>query len=293
MSSSCYPVLALLLLVIVGNANGLLHEDATCILSKTYDGLPWPLLNPHSLDFLTTHGLHCFYSNQATLQKPKSSITPVDKLHARHCMEEINGVKTFLVQHPKFKVDDFLCPTITGNGKNWIHHLGSHIVDYYNGSVYRVTLEEYFSKDPEFQRVYSQHPGLDARLYVEYGHNSPGESDASPKEPEARRLYVDYSHQSPSKSGETGPIIKSINQQYISSQDTELRMIAGFNYGLILMKQLVNLGLTPLEAQYIKEQQKSLEEWAWAASSFMCTFGETTVNTISKMESDLHHHGVI
>jgi len=247
-------------------SNALVHDSQTSILSKTYDNLPWPLLNPHSLDFLTTHGLHCYFTNQKVLQKESTNF--VDKLHSVHCLNELRGVKDFLINHPTFTVDDVLCPLITGNGKKWIHNLGNHIVNYYNGSVYRITLNEYLSKEIEFQHVYSQNGNLDARLYIEYAHDS------------GVRNF-------------TSPIIKSFNQQYISSQDTELRMIAGFNYGLILMKHLTNLDLSEAEAQYIEEQKKTEEEWSWATASFLCTFGSNTISVISKMEQGLKSKGLL
>ncbi len=251
-------VALILLFCFIYSIHAVLHQDTNVIMSKRYENLPWPLLNPHSLEFLTTHALHCYYANEMTLEKAKRApLNFMDRLHTMHCLEELIEVHDYLRAHPNFHVDKSMCPQITGQGKNWMHHLGSHHIDYYSDKYNRISLREYLQKDPMFSVVYK---------------------NLSTSDP----LYVEYSHDSGTEN-QTSTIIKSFNQQYISAQDTEMRMIAGFNYGLILMKQLAKLDLTPEEALYIKEQNKSDSEKAWSSASFYCTFFEDSMTVIQKM----------
>jgi len=253
------------------------HMTETSILSKKVDGLPWPLLNPHSLEFLTTHGLHCYYSNEVTVSAPKSAVTPIDKLHAQHCMQELNEVRDFLPTTPQFQVPSILCPTITGQGKEWKHHVGGHMLNYYNSTgVYKLTLDEYLLKDRDFQAVYRNKKGA---LYVNYSHNGPSVT----QEKKDDKLYVNYSHNGGTTNG-TSSIVHSLNQQYISAQDTELRMIAGYHYGLVLLKHLIGTPMTEPEKLYMKETKKTEVEVAWVAASFVCTFGDKTSALIQQMD---------
>jgi len=229
-------------LVFVGSAFSTLFSLDTAVVSRKHDNLPWPLLNPHSLDFLTTHGLHCYYATVETLQK--DDLNWVDHLHLQHCAEDMKEVIQFLSDHDGFMVPELFCPQITGNGKKWQSTAEDYKVLYYNSSTYLVTLKELLSKDVEMAKVYTK----------------------------GGKLYSNYQNAGLGNAEMTSEVIKSHNNYYISEQDVGLRMLAGFNYGLITVKHMTGLSMSVEEKIYIKEQEKTVSELAWSAGSFYCTF---------------------
>jgi len=237
-----------------------LYTNNEVIISRKYDNLPWPLLNPHAVDFLVTHGLHCYYASVQAVNI--AELNWIERLHLQHCYEEISGVLDFFNKHEGYNVPELLCPQITGNGKMWHNMAEKHGIDYFNSSAYHITIQELLNKDPEMTSVYNR----GGKLYSNY--NDVASTDV--------KLYSNYQDAAPMEIIAKPSIIKSRGAMYVSAQDIEVRMLAGFNYGLIIAKDLTGATLSSEEASYVKETVKTENEWAWTASSFYCTFYANT-----------------
>jgi len=254
-------ILLLLALCCVGTSANLWTDDLVMV-SRKYDGLPSPLLNPHALEFLTTHGLHCYYAVVDAL--PRTDLDWVTKLHLRHCLQEVTEVLRFFQEHKDFSIPELMCPQITGNDKTWLNKAEEHELNYYNGTSTKVTIAELLTKDTDLFGIYSNGS---KKLYVNYSHQVPA------------KLYVNYSHQLPKKKSAA----TSLGNSYVSDQDTEMRMIAGFNYGVLILKHMLGKPLTEAEGSYLAEQEKSSSERAWAAASFYCTLHSSTSSVLGDL----------
>jgi len=254
-----------------GHAFSAIFSDTMVLMSRKYDELPWPLLNPQSLDFLTTHGLHCYFESER--QVNQKELNWIDRLHLKHCYEEISGVAEYLRSHPNEIIPSFMCNKITGAGKVWHSMPEQHLVDYFNSTTWSITLQELLSKDKEMTEVYSK----SGRLYSNYQDGAPTEMHGS--------LYSNYNDVVPIEGAEKESVVKDRKALYVSQQDIELRMLAGFNYGYIIAKHMTGAKLSKKEQIYINEQEKSTDEWAWTASSFYCTF---LAETSQKLTTLMH-----
>jgi len=241
---------------LVWSASTELFTDDELIVSRKYDNLPWPLLNPHSVDFQTTHGLHCYHSIVEALDK-NEPLDWVEELHISHCYGELRGVVNFLSENPNFNIPELLCPKITGNGKIWHNTADFWPVEYYNCTgTYKITLNELLNLDPAYQRVYTKN----GKLYSNYQNAGLGSTML-----------------------ELASVFKSRSALYISKQDIGIRMLAGFNYGLILAKHLLKVPMNEEEKAYIVGQQRTQDEWAWTTASFYCTFGDDAAFTLREL----------
>jgi len=240
-----------------------LYTDNEVIISRKYDNLPWPLLNPHAVDFLVTPGLHCYYASVEAVNIPQ--LNWIERLHLQHCYEEISGVFDFFNNHQGYSVPEILCPQITGIGKMWHDMVEQHGIDYFNSSAYHITIQELLSKDPEFGRVYNNKGGH-GKLYSNYNDVAPADD----------KLYSNYNDAAAMEIIAKTSVIKNRKAMYVSQQDIEVRMLAGFNYGLIIAKDLTRATMSAEEVSYVKETEKTENEWAWTSSSFYCTFYSNT-----------------
>jgi len=248
--------LLVLIALLYAETWSLLLTDDVALVSRKYDNIPWPILNPHSVDFLTTHGLHCYYDSMKAVRQ--ENLDWIERLHLLHCYEEISGVLDFFNQHEGFAVPGLLCPQLTGNGKMWHSNAEFWQIDYYNSSTHRLTLNELLSKNDDFKKVYTR----GGKLYSNYQQAGLGSTEL--------------------ELAETS-VIKSRSALYVSEQDIGIRMLAGFNYGLVLAKHLTGVSMNEEEMKYVKEQVRTESEWAWTASSFYCTFYSETTSTLTSL----------
>jgi len=273
-----------LLVVSLVFASAAIFEDHQIILSKKIDNLPWPILNVHSLDFLTTHGLHCYYKSLETMNKQE--MKPMDKMHLTHCLDEITGVLKYLNDNPSFSLPTHMCEKITGVGKDWLYESGEYYLNYLDNDFSKITVSDYLIKDEDYKTVYTKIKNMGnikqddkiKTLYVDYGHSMP-----------KKTLYVDYSHSLP-RSNVSSSIFKSENLQFISQQDNEMRIIAGFNYGLILLKDMLKMELNPSEKEYVLNNIKTQSEWSWMSASFYCSFKDKTKDTLGDFQDKVQKY---
>jgi len=212
----------------------------------------------------------------------------IDTLHLIHCRAEVQGVVDFLQQRPDFSVPHEMCPQISGKEKDF--SVRPAVADFYKqGAVEHMDIVEMLNQDPLYE-IYTNKSQND-RLYVDYSHSpATKKSLRSPTgNNQNSRLYVDYGHNPATKKSQNTAdvgVIKTLMDTFISNADVDLRTVAGYNYGAILLKSLLHQPLTASEAGYIAEQKKTQSEWSWAAASFTCTFGNA-VETVASLQSTL------
>jgi hypothetical protein len=269
-------MLTLLLLVLFCfDSSSSLFTDDSVLLSRKYDNLPWPLLNPHALNFITTHGLHCYFVSEASVKS--AELNWIDELHLRHCYGEVKGALNFLEQHEGFSVPELLCPQMTGNGKHW-HSIGQdYMIDYFDSNIQRMTISALLGKDPEMTKVYNRG---DRELF-----GKPVEVRAD----NSTRLYVCYAHDAPREITPRKSVIKSLGNMFASEQDIALRILAGYNYGMIITKHMMGDPMTEEERAYAMEQEKTEFEWAWIAASFYCTFNSNAITKIKSLMVEIEN----